>query len=107
MIPKFHAPRLHDVPDEYLVDTLQIAKKVAIATGAEQYNILQNNGRLAHQVVDHVHCALLLTSPRNPQAQRARGSHCWLAFEACRQGAVGAGAYSSTNQTFEQMKRKL
>jgi hypothetical protein len=31
-----------------------VAKKIASAIGAENYNILQNNGRLAHQVVDHV-----------------------------------------------------
>ena len=31
-----------------------VAKKIAKATGAENYNILQNNGRLAHQLVDHV-----------------------------------------------------
>ncbi|KAL8942007.1 MAG: hypothetical protein Q9211_001581 [Gyalolechia sp. 1 TL-2023] len=31
------------------------AKKLATATKAENYNILQNNGRIAHQVVDHVH----------------------------------------------------
>lgn len=31
-----------------------MAKKLAEATGAENYNILQNNGRLAHQIVDHV-----------------------------------------------------
>lgn len=32
-----------------------MAAKIARASGAEQYNILQNNGRLAHQQVDHVH----------------------------------------------------
>lgn len=31
-----------------------VAKKLAQATQAENYNILQNNGRLAHQEVDHV-----------------------------------------------------
>lgn len=31
-----------------------VAKKIAIAAGVENYNILQNNGRLAHQEVDHV-----------------------------------------------------
>lgn len=31
-----------------------VVKKLVMATGAENYNILQNNGRLAHQVVDHV-----------------------------------------------------
>jgi diadenosine tetraphosphate (Ap4A) HIT family hydrolase len=30
-------------------------KKLVLATGAENYNILQNNGRIAHQEVDHVH----------------------------------------------------
>ena len=31
-----------------------VAKKVAQVSGAEDFNILQNNGRIAHQVVDHV-----------------------------------------------------
>jgi diadenosine tetraphosphate (Ap4A) HIT family hydrolase len=38
-----HAEKLHEVPDEYLVETLPIAKKIAIAIGAENYNILQVN----------------------------------------------------------------
>ncbi|CAD0022344.1 unnamed protein product [Aureobasidium pullulans] len=29
--------------------------KIAQAVGADNYNILQNNGKIAHQVVDHVH----------------------------------------------------
>lgn len=29
---------------------MPIAKKIAIATGATDYNILQNNGAIAHQV---------------------------------------------------------
>lgn len=31
-----------------------VAKKIAIAAGVADFNILQNNGRIAHQVVDHV-----------------------------------------------------
>jgi hypothetical protein len=31
-----------------------VVKKLIKATGAENYNILQNNGRIAHQEVDHV-----------------------------------------------------
>ena len=31
------------------------AKKLVTATGAQNYNLLQNNGRAAHQEVDHVH----------------------------------------------------
>jgi diadenosine tetraphosphate (Ap4A) HIT family hydrolase len=32
-----------------------VAKKLAKALSIPDYNILQNNGRLAHQEVDHVH----------------------------------------------------
>lgn len=49
---------MHELPDEHLADVLPVAKKIALALGAEdgvQYNILQNNGRLAHQEVEHVH----------------------------------------------------
>ncbi|KAJ3257924.1 hypothetical protein HK103_004215 [Boothiomyces macroporosus] len=46
---------MHQVPDETLADMLPVAKKVALALGPQNYNILQNNGRLAHQEVDHVH----------------------------------------------------
>ncbi|KAF9431006.1 Adenosine 5'-monophosphoramidase [Podila epigama] len=45
VIPKHHAQKLHELPDSAMVDILPVAKKVALA----------NNGRLAHQVVDHVH----------------------------------------------------
>jgi len=55
IIPKDHAVKMHELPDEYLADAIPIAKKIALAQGLENYNILQNNGRLAHQEVDHVH----------------------------------------------------
>ncbi|GAA6030440.1 hypothetical protein JCM8097_009109 [Rhodosporidiobolus ruineniae] len=55
VIPKYHAAKLHDLPDEHMGDILAAAKKIAVAQGVEDYNILQNNGRIAHQVVDHVH----------------------------------------------------
>lgn len=41
---------MHELPDEYLADAMPIAKKIAVAQGIENYNILQNNGRIAHQV---------------------------------------------------------
>ncbi|KAE9396127.1 putative HNT1-adenosine 5`-monophosphoramidase [Gymnopus androsaceus JB14] len=53
--PNNHAAKMHELPDEYLADALPVAKKIAIALGSENYNILQNNGALAHQVVNHVH----------------------------------------------------
>ncbi|KAF9280564.1 Adenosine 5'-monophosphoramidase [Mortierella alpina] len=55
VIPKHHAQFLHELPDAEMVDLLPTAKKVAQAIGCKDYNILQNNGRIAHQAVDHVH----------------------------------------------------
>ncbi|KEQ93526.1 hypothetical protein AUEXF2481DRAFT_325334 [Aureobasidium subglaciale EXF-2481] len=55
VIPKYHGAKLHDIPDDQLTEILPVAKKIAQAIGAGDYNILQNNGRIAHQVVDHVH----------------------------------------------------
>ncbi|OCF31842.1 hydrolase [Kwoniella heveanensis BCC8398] len=46
VIPKHHAAKLTDLPDDQMADILPTCKKLAAAT---------NNGRPAHQVVDHVH----------------------------------------------------
>jgi diadenosine tetraphosphate (Ap4A) HIT family hydrolase len=59
IIPKYHGAKLHDIPDEQLAELLTVTKKIALAQGVEDYNILQNNGRIAHQVVDHVHFHLI------------------------------------------------
>lgn len=50
---------MNQLPDENLTDILPIAKKLAEAMNLADYNILQNNGRLAHQEVDHVHFHLI------------------------------------------------
>ena len=66
IIPKFHAGKLHNLPDEYLADLLPVTKRLVKAIGCDVdgpegpgYNILQNNGRIAHQEVDHVHFHLI------------------------------------------------
>ncbi|EJC98407.1 HIT family protein 1 [Fomitiporia mediterranea MF3/22] len=55
VIPKDHGEKLTDVDDAFLADTLLVSKRIAGALGCDNYNILQNNGELAHQVVKHVH----------------------------------------------------
>ncbi|KAF8333506.1 HIT-like protein [Cantharellus anzutake] len=55
VIPKYHAEKFHELPDDYVSDVLPVAKKIAVASGLSNYNILQNNGRIAHQEVPHVH----------------------------------------------------
>ena len=32
---------MHELPDEYLSDAMPVAKKIALAQGIENYNILQ------------------------------------------------------------------
>ncbi|KAF1843828.1 HIT-like protein [Cucurbitaria berberidis CBS 394.84] len=59
IIPKYHGAKLHDIPDDQLAEVLSVTKRIAIAQGVQDYNILQNNGRIAHQEVDHVHFHLI------------------------------------------------
>lgn len=59
IIPKYHSERLDDVPDQYLADILPLAKKIALSTGHADYNLLQNNGKMAFQHVPHVHLHLI------------------------------------------------
>ncbi|TGO56615.1 hypothetical protein BCON_0075g00050 [Botryotinia convoluta] len=54
VIPKHHGEKLVDIPDDQLEEILPVVKKLVVATGAENYNVLQNNGRIAHQEVDHI-----------------------------------------------------
>ncbi|KAJ7626581.1 HIT-like protein [Mycena polygramma] len=79
VIPKYHAQKLHELPDEYLADVMPVAKKIAlaqaqIALGPEakdyQYNLLQNNGDKAHQEVNHVHFHVIPKIPKGPPGDK-------------------------------------
>ncbi|WEW60655.1 Adenosine 5'-monophosphoramidase [Emydomyces testavorans] len=54
VIPKYHGVKLTDIPDQDLTELLPVAKKIALAAGVSDFNILQNNGKIAHQFVDHI-----------------------------------------------------
>ena len=59
VIPKGHYETLADMPDELagacMAAASRISRAVMAATGGEAWNILQNNGQIAGQVVPHVH----------------------------------------------------
>ncbi|MCA9699129.1 MAG: HIT family protein [Myxococcales bacterium] len=59
VIPKQRKAFLHELDDEHAAAIgrvlPRIARAVMAATGADAYNVLQNNGRGAHQAVFHVH----------------------------------------------------
>ncbi len=59
VIPKEPVASLHELSVESgaaLGEALvKVANAVVKVTGCDEYNILQNNGKLAHQAVFHVH----------------------------------------------------
>jgi histidine triad (HIT) family protein len=67
VIPKGHWVYLTDMPDEVVGACATTAKRVGAAvaemTGCAGWNLLQNNGKLAGQVVMHVHFHII---PREP-----------------------------------------
>lgn len=63
VIPKYHAPTLYDLPEEWLAASIIAARRVAIAVRAafqpEGLNLVQSNGPGAGQHVDHLHWHVL------------------------------------------------
>ncbi|KPI86267.1 hypothetical protein ABL78_4693 [Leptomonas seymouri] len=59
VIPKAHAAYLHELDLESAAEVgllvAKVSRAVAGPDGSTQYNVLQNNGRMAHQEVPHVH----------------------------------------------------
>jgi histidine triad (HIT) family protein len=59
IIPKAHHVTLETMPDDLAASCGRVmpalARAVLAATGASAYNVLQNNGKAAHQAVGHVH----------------------------------------------------
>jgi histidine triad (HIT) family protein len=67
LIPKDHYVTLDQVPADVAAGLLRhlpaLGKAVQEATGASGFNVLQNNGKVAHQEVPHVHFHII---PRKP-----------------------------------------
>ena len=59
LVPTGHYETLDQMPADEAAAMLQhlpaLVRAVQAATGCEGVNVLQNNGRVAHQVVPHVH----------------------------------------------------
>ena len=63
VVPREHAVQLHELSDdvvaELAVSVRSLGRAIAEAVGAAGYNVLQNNGAVAGQVVQHVHFHLI------------------------------------------------
>lgn len=59
VVPKQHAETLTDLSQSALATWIQavptVARALQVVTGCEGYNLLQNNGAAAGQVIPHVH----------------------------------------------------
>ncbi|KAF8524277.1 HIT-like domain-containing protein, partial [Hysterangium stoloniferum] len=69
VIPKYHAVKMHQVPDEYLTDVITTVKKVARAINCTDYNILQvtqPNVIRTFQEVEHVHFHIIPKPSSSP-----------------------------------------
>jgi histidine triad (HIT) family protein len=71
VIPKEPAPTLDQLSDDSAAAVGRVLPRLCralqAATGTRDYNVLQNNGRPAHQAVDHVHFHII------PKPDDARG----------------------------------
>jgi len=67
LIPKEHHETADRMPASLAAAVLKhlpaLVRAVQAVTGCQGVNVLQNNGRVAHQVVPHVHFHVI---PRNP-----------------------------------------
>lgn len=67
IIPKAHSATVDEMADDDAAACGRViprlARAVMKATGSKAYNVLQNNGRAAHQAVDHVHFHIIPKSP--------------------------------------------
>jgi histidine triad (HIT) family protein len=63
IVHKVHTPDFQTAPDQILIELMPPIKKIAEAvmktTGAEGYNLSANNGKVAGQVIFHLHFHLV------------------------------------------------
>lgn len=85
VIPKKHSSSLLEIEDSDLKETAvslkKVAKAVVEATGAKAFNILQNNGREAGQLIEHFHWHII---PRSVDD----GTQLKLAKYKCEEGEI-------------------
>lgn len=67
VVPKVHSSGFHDATPEALhkliLATQRVANAVMLAMGVEGFNLEQNNGEIAGQVIKHLHLHVV---PRHP-----------------------------------------
>ncbi len=79
VIPKEPAETIDQLSDEHAAAVGRVLPRIARAlkkvTGAESYNILQNNGEPAGQVVPHVHFHIIPRFPERGEVVQGAPDH--------------------------------
>ncbi|MHC5060020.1 MAG: HIT family protein [Planctomycetota bacterium] len=79
VVPKAHYEKLHQCPPEVLGNVIscvgRLCEVIADAMGAAGYNVLCNNGRVAGQLVGHVHFHII------PRKEGDEVFNRWPAYE--------------------------
>jgi len=76
VIPKKHHEKITDMPTENVSELFArvpvVAKGILLATGADGFNIGNNNGKAANQIIPHVHVHIIprYQKPGNPWKSR-------------------------------------
>ncbi len=87
VIPKEPAVTLDQLSDESAAALGRVLPRLCRAliavTGTSEFNVLQNNGRMAHQAVDHVHFHII------PKPSEAQGLGVMWPAGALDHGAAG------------------
>jgi diadenosine tetraphosphate (Ap4A) HIT family hydrolase len=85
IFPKRHVANFHEMSPAELSELLPVVRRLAFALEVRNYNVIQNNGALAHQTVFHAHFHLI------PKWSEADGlGLTWNVVGNLDQGAVHA-----------------
>lgn len=99
VIPKERRAHLHELSDAAAAALgralPRLCRAVLAASGAADYNVLQNNGSRAHQVVMHVHFHII---PKPADSLEPSGAGLGIVWPAGRLDAAGAAALVAAMQ---------
>ena len=94
VIPKNHYTKMHEVAEESAQAVAHMLRRVGGLLPSEDYNVLQNNGAMAHQAVPHVHYHLI------PKPNRIEGLGVYWE-------PMGQWDQESLRTVADQMQRRL
>ena len=73
IVPKVHHVKLHELSSSTMQAVGEMILRVAKALRVKNYNLLQNNGFQAHQMVSHVHFHLIPQYGEGPSGEGLGG----------------------------------